>query len=266
MAAVGVLGRANADQSVVAPYRTEAQRLAYQQVRAGAHKPLPWVATAGFALQDGNQELFRATTKRLLERFPNNPQAHYYSGVQSLEDGDWRSAEKSLLKAKELGLPEESVAEMLRLAINRQRWVWQYAVIIAAVTAAWLIGLACLYLLGAWLSRATYQAAQRDDPMAKNTSERWLRWLYRRVIDCAGFYYYLSLPLLLVVSIALPLALGYAALMLPYLNLWIVALVLIGGAAGVVTAISGIRTASFVFPTKSLEDDSSMAKLLASGS
>jgi hypothetical protein len=70
-----------------------------------------------------------------------------------------------------------------------------------------------------------------------------IRGLYRFVVGAAGFYYYLSLPIILVGSIFLPFAIAYAALSTPYLNLLLVVVILVGGIGGIITALSGIRTA-----------------------
>lgn len=243
MNAVSVLNRANAGQSTVQTYRNLALGLAQQQVRAGTTQPLPWVATAKFALEDRNSQLFRTTTQHILQRFPENPHGHYFAGVQAIEDGDWQAAERALKRAEQLGLPKESIAVLLRMAIDNQRWIWQYAQIIIAIIVIWLIGLGLLYLVGTWLSRSAVKAAERDDATAQTARELQLRGFYRWVVGLAGIYYFISLPIILIVSIALPLALGYAALMLPYLNLWLVGVIFLGGLAGILTAISGIRTA-----------------------
>ncbi len=243
MNAVSALDQANATTNVLNPYRTQAKQLAQQQIQSGATQPLPWIATAKFALEDQNSSLFRSTTQELVQRFPDNPHGHYFQGVRAIEDGDWKSAEDSLRRAQNLGLADESLAELLKIAIDNQRWIWQYAQIIAAVIVVWLLGFFCLYLVGCWLSKKTLEAAERKDPSSRNAREHHLRTIYRVVINLTGIYYYISLPIILLTSIALPLSLGYAALMLPYLNLWLVAIILIGGMAGVITAISGLRTA-----------------------
>ena len=74
------------------------------------------------------------------------------------------------------------------------------------------------------------------------------RRVYRFVVGTAGLYYYLSLPIILISAIALPLAIGYAALSTPYLNLVLLAVILIGGIGGIVTAFSGLRTAVVRIP------------------
>jgi len=168
MNAVSVLDRSQAQSKLIHPYRLQAKQLAQQQIRSGVNQPLPWVATAKFALEDQNQALFHSTTQELVQRFPSNPHGHYFAGVRALEDGDWKSAEESLLRAKKLGLPEESIAQLLKIAIDNQRWIWQYAQIVGLVILAWLAGLMFLYLVGSWLSDTTLKAAKRTDPHSKN--------------------------------------------------------------------------------------------------
>ena len=243
MRAVSVLDRAQIRSGFAQSYRTRARELAREQMQAGFSQPLPWVATAKFALEDRNASLLRNTADDLLQRFPENPHGHYFQGVLAIEEGNWKSAELYLRRAKDLGLSDQSLAELLKLAIDQQRWVWEYALIVVVLISVWLLGFLVLYLVGRWLSIKTLKATKRKDPHSRNALEHHLRNIYRGVINLAGIYYYISLPMILITSLALPLALGYAALMLPYLNLWLVGIVFLGGATGVVTAISGIRTA-----------------------
>lgn len=243
MSAVWSLEQANGTPDILNQYRSQALQMARQQMRQGGHEPLPWVATAKFALEDRDDATFRQTTKELLQRFPTNPQGHYFEGLRAIQDQDWKGAEGSLKKARELGMPDESLAELLKMAIDNQKWIWQYAQLVFGVVAAWLCGLVALWVIGHWLSRATLRAIARDQVEAISSRERLVRRLYRVVVHMAGLYYYLSLPVVVVTAIALPLALGYATLMVPMLNLWLLAVILIGGLGGVLTALSGVRTA-----------------------
>lgn len=243
MSAVWSLEQAKGTLDVLNQYRSQAVQMARQQMRQGSNEPLPWVATAKFALEDRDDATFRQTTRELVQRFPTNPQGHYFEGLRAIQDQDWKGAEGSLKKARELGMSDESLAELLKMAIDNQKWIWQYAQLVFGVVAAWLCGLVALWVIGHWLSRATLRAIARDQVEAISSRERLVRRLYRVVVNVAGLYYYLSLPVVVVTAIALPLALGYATLMVPMLNLWLLAVILIGGLGGVLTAISGVRTA-----------------------
>ena len=111
------------------------------------------------------------------------------------------------------------------------------------VLVLWLLGLAAIAVAGKSLSRRTLRAILTDAQADRVSIGAWTTKLYRSVVKLASIYYFISLPVMLAVAIALPLALGYAVLMTPYLNLWLVAFVLVGGVGGIITAISGLRTA-----------------------
>ncbi|MAT73136.1 MAG: hypothetical protein CMJ58_26930 [Planctomycetaceae bacterium] len=259
MSATSALDAAGVDAATTAPYRNRALEMARQQIQAGGNRPLPWIATAQLSLQAGDQQQFRVAAEELARRFPRTPEGHYFSGVQAIQEGDWKTAEASLVRAQQLGMDDPTLAEMLKLAIDQQKWVWQYAWIIAGTLVLWLAGFLVLYLAGRRLSAYTLRAVEGSKTQHDPGQDQNVRALYRIVLSLAAGYYYISLPLLLVAAIALPLALGYAVLMLPYLNLWLVAIILLGGAAGVITALSGLRTAltriDYSLPGRMLKED-----------
>lgn len=243
MNAVWSMEQAQGAQGAGNPYRSQALQMARQQMQAGSKEPLPWVATAKFALEDRDDATFRSVTRELVQRFPTNPQGHYFEGLRAIQDQDWKAAEGSLKKARELGMSDGSLAELLKLAIDNQKWIWQYAQLAFAVIVLWLCGLVALWVVGWILSRLTLRAIARGHIEANSLPEQLVRRLYRVIVNLAGVYYFLSLPVVLLTAIALPLALGYATLMVPMLNLWLLAVILLGGIGGVLTAISGVRAA-----------------------
>lgn len=225
-----------------AQLRTTTLGLAQKQIAEGATNPTPFVVVAQMSLQDQNSQKFNEATRALAQRFPDSEYSHFFRGVQHLQNRDFKQAEEALRRSRELGMPDESVAELLRVAIDNQKWIWEYAAVVGVAVGAWLFGLVALFVVGKLLSRRTLANLHREAAGAA-AGDRWQRALYRRVITLAAGYYYLSLPMVLVVSIATPLALGYALLMVPYFNIFLVVAVLVLGLGGIVTAVSGIRTA-----------------------
>jgi Zn-dependent protease with chaperone function len=69
---------------------------------------------------------------------------------------------------------------------------------------AWIFGLALLFISGRGLSRATlrYIDHQGNTEATVTANEMRLRKIYRRLINVAGFYYYLSLPFVILLLIA----------------------------------------------------------------
>ncbi len=245
--------RAGLGRDVTGDLTTRTRRLAQQEITNGNKTAAPWVALAALSYDAGNREEFRQVTSTLVRDHPNDKHAHYYYAVRQMEDGDYRGAEESLNRARELGMPEEDISDMLRATIYAQKWVWEYAGIVGGLTAAWVLGLLVLYLSGRALSAATVRAIDRahEDPDAVRNGG-FLRRAYGLVIAAAGVYYYLSLPMLLLVSVALPLTLAYGLLLVPFLSLWLILLVFVFGFGGIVTAVSGIRAAMTVVRPKEL--------------
>ncbi|MES2789346.1 MAG: tetratricopeptide repeat protein [Planctomycetota bacterium] len=243
MNAVWSIEQVGGGANLVNPYRSQAMQLARQQIQQGGNQPLAWVATAKFALEDRDDATFRQVTRELVQKFPTNPQGHYFEGLRAIQDQEWKAAEGAFLKAKSLGMSDGSLSELLKLAIDNQRWIWLYSQLIFEVIVAWLFGLLALWLVGWLLSSMTLSAIEKGHVDANSMSERLTRRLYRIVVNLAGVYYFLSLPVLVLTAIILPLSLSYAVLMVSFLNLWLVAVILLGGIGGVLTAASGLRAA-----------------------
>jgi tetratricopeptide (TPR) repeat protein len=243
LAAVAACDRAKLNDPTVTALRSQTLDLARKHIRDGTTEPLAHVALAKLSLDAGNTTQFRQAADTLLERFPNNEYAHYYAGIRQLQDGEWKAAEASLRRARDLGMPEESLAELLKVAIDNQAWIWEYATATLVIVACWGLGLVLLFAAGRMLSTLTLRSLQRSGPEVVSAGQRRLRTAYRWCINLAGLFYFLSLPIVVLIAVALPLSLGYALLMVPVLNLALVAVVLILGVGGVLTALSGVRAA-----------------------
>ena len=239
MSAVSALEQSAAPASVVKTYRTRAFEMAQSELQKSPQSPLPWTAVAKFSLEEGNTAQFRTTAQEFIQRFPGDKNANYFAGIHAIHDEDWQRAEESLLKAKALGVSDESINQLLKMVIDKQRWVWQFAQITGVVIALWLLGLAFLFLAGKVMSNAVVRSIKRFG-MAPGRGGLF-RSCYRFLINTAGIYYFVSLPVLVLIALALPLSIGYALLLLPTISLVLIVVVLIVGAGGVLTAISGLR-------------------------
>lgn len=242
MSAVSTLEQGNAPFSVLQPYRRRAQNLARAETLKNVNNPTPWIALAKFSLEDKNNTEFRSVVSSMGQKFPNDKHTYYFQGIADLKDENWKAAEQQFLKAKEMGVPEASIAKWLKMAIDQQRWIWEYAWFTLYVVLAWLVGLAFLYVAGKFMSSRIVRILQKENIIQTLEGHQSLRSAYRLLVQIASVYYYISLPLLVVVSLAVPLTLGYALLNVPYLNLWLVALVFILSLGSIWTACSGIWT------------------------
>ena len=165
---------------------------------------------AGLATENLNAIRQAGTT--LAQVMPAFPLGHYFAGLRAAEDGKWEQAEWELLLARELGMPAEDVQKALDAGIASQarlyRWLRRggYAVV------AWPVGLTVLFLAGMLLSRLTLAAVHRVQPAAEfkvGWAERLVRTLYRIVIAITSLYFYASIPLLILVVVALTAGIFY---------------------------------------------------------
>lgn len=157
------------------------------------------------AANAGDRETLHSASENLLRLVPDNPLPHYFYGLVAAEEGRWELAEAELLKAKELGMPAEEIDQVLKesgiatqaLSFRLLRWSG-YGV------AAWLAVMLVLFLLGFLLSQITLKAvrqAQSSHRMEPSAGEKRMRSIYRAIIILTSFYFYISIPFVILVVI-----------------------------------------------------------------
>jgi Tfp pilus assembly protein PilF/Zn-dependent protease with chaperone function len=164
------------------------------------------------ALDDKDQ--FRRATGQLVEHFPDLAATHMFNAVRAAIDERWIEAEDEIHRAEKLGLPHSAVQEFLDSGVHKQATARRYAWYAAYVVLAWIAGLALLFVCGKALSRSTLSSIERDagSGAAVTSNELVFRKIYRKLIDLAGFYYYVSLPFVTLLLIAVAGSVLYAFL------------------------------------------------------
>ncbi len=184
----------------------------------------------------GLHEMVAAETavRRLEALYPNEMVTHYLAAILAASQERWIKAEDEILKARELGLPAEAAQRFLDSGIHRVAFQWRAARDIGVTVAAWVLGLGALFGGGWALSRMTLRQVERSDPRVPiSDGERRLRQVYRAVLNLAGVYYYISLPVVFVVVIAIAVGLVLGMLMLGHIPIYFFAVVVIGALATV---------------------------------
>jgi Zn-dependent protease with chaperone function len=150
-------------------------------------------------------DVVRQASASLTQIAPEYPVGHYFAGVVAAEDGKWEEAERRLLLAQELGMSSEDVQQVLeggiRSRARTQRWLRRGGY----TFAGWLASPLVLLLVGVLLSRLTLTAAYRSQSITQfevGRGERWIRALYRVVIATTSLYFYVSIPLLILIVVA----------------------------------------------------------------
>jgi Zn-dependent protease with chaperone function len=189
--------------------------------------------------QDDVIELRRATEK-LLASYPDEMFSHYSAAVLAAVDSKWAKAKKEILIAEKLGLPSDITANFLASGVEKKAGTGHIIHIFIWVTVAWAAGLLLLFLLGIFMSDSTLRSIEKQKgTQLVSENEQRLRALYRRLINLGGVYYYISLPIVLVLVIGLVAALFYAFL---YMGRIPIKLMIILGIGAVVTIYSMIRS------------------------
>lgn len=194
------------------------------------------------AIEYDDMDSVRRASEALIRLVPDDPLGYYIAGLIAADDGRWEDAERKLLLAQELGMPAEQVQEALDSGIRTQARMWRAIRWAGYVLAAWVAGLIILTLVGVLLSKltlATVRRTQTSGSFEIGPGERLLRGVYRLVIALTSLYFYVSIPLLILVVLAATLGILYLMFSAGQVSLRLAAIV---GLAGLYTLYAIIRS------------------------
>jgi Zn-dependent protease with chaperone function len=181
------------------------------------------------SLELNNIDEFRAATNKLERNYPDEMVSHYYSAILASIDEDWSKAKNEILIAKSLGLEEDAVQQFLdsgvrsKVTIQQLKWVFIWIVII------WIIGLALLFMIGKILSNITVASLEKQTGFSSvSRVEKTLRSIYKWIINFGGIYYYFSLPIILVLLLALVAGLVYLFIFIGHIPIKLMLILIVG--------------------------------------
>jgi Zn-dependent protease with chaperone function len=185
---------------------------------------------ARLALNTEHVADFRHASDILARKHPELIATHYFNAIRLAMDENWIGSQDEIRAAERLGMPREAAEAMLSSSgIHRRAIIarcWRYA---PWVIGAWIVGLLLLYVLGKVLSSLTLRFIESADPNASvSRNEALLRACYRRLINVAGSFYYVSLPFVIVLVLGLSGGIIYAILMAGYIPVKLIAILGIG--------------------------------------
>lgn len=192
--------------------RERALALAVEADRMSSSEDSSYPAlVAQLALELEREAPFRKAVATLEQKFPGDLATHYYGAIDAAVREDWLKAEAEMEKAQALGLPPEAAARFLDSGVRSRARVWRYVYWVLYAAAAWALGLLLLFVLGKVFSKRTMQTVESADPeeLTGERHETLRRW-YRSLINVAGFYYYVSLPVVLCLVVLAAAAVFYA--------------------------------------------------------
>ena len=215
------------------------------------------VLQAQFAMEMDKIDDFRRVTGQLVANHPELMATHFFNAILAANDEKWITAEQEIKVAQSLGLAPEIAQQFLDSGVKTRATVWHYLIYSLYLTGAWVIGLIGLFLIGKLMSRKTLTSLEAANPNSPTSaSELTLRKFYRRLINVAGFYYYISLPVVIFLVIIVAASITYAFVMLGRIPIKLIAILVIGGLITIFTLIRSlfIKVES-VDPGRSLKYD-----------
>ncbi len=179
-------------------------------------------------LQKGSITEFRTTTNTLEKEQPDKMITHYFSALIAAEDKEWKTAEKEILIAKKLGLADDAVQAFFDSGVKSQLTKRLYINYFIWVTSIWAIGLLLLYIIGKILSIITVNSIENGLLNEDRKTKNFIRSSYKLLINIGGIYYYLSLPIILVLVIAFVVGVFYIFLLIGQMPIKLMLLLIVG--------------------------------------
>lgn len=202
-----------------------------------------YLIKAQIGLQQNNMDQFREATTYLEANFPKEMATHYYAAILAANDGDQKKAVKEIKTANRLGLPDQDMNAFL--AANAEYIasgsdssftsagdsIWNFLNILFVIVIVWVSGIVLLYLVGIILSMITLRSIEQQIKNNDLKANSGIRKFYKILINTAGVYYYVSLPIIvvLVLSIGGGLLFGMLSAGIIAFKLVIIVIIVVGG-------------------------------------
>jgi Zn-dependent protease with chaperone function len=211
---------------------------------------------AQIAIQLKDKAQLSVATTKLLEKYPDEMGTHYFAAVLAVLDEKWINAKKEIIKAQELGLDEETVQGFLDSGVQTRAVIWHVAILFMWITIFWIIGLFLLFLFGKMLSNFTLRSFEKQKNITELSSfENMLRSVYRWLINLSGFYYYVSLPIILVLLIVLVAGLIYVFLLIGRIPIQFTLMLIVGSCISIYGMVRSLLVkVKYTDPGRELEE------------
>lgn len=185
--------------------------------------------TAQIALELKHEAEFRQATEILVRKYPDQMATHYCNAIRLAMDGSWIRAEDEIKKAERLGLPAQTAQAFLASGVHTRAAAWRWVYRGLYLLVAWVCGLFTLFVAGKVFSKLTLRFIERADlDSSASGAEAVLRRYYRRLINVAGMYYYVSIPFVIFLVLAVAGSIVYGFLALGQVPIKLVVILVVG--------------------------------------
>lgn len=143
-------------------------------------------------------------------KYPDEMLSYYFNSFVLASEGKWKEAKKEILMAKEKGLSQADVDLFLNSGINTEILKLNAMIYAGVIVGVWILGLLLLFIVGKVFSKLTLKAIESNRLETSSAKPGgWLRTAYKSLINAGGVYYYISLPIILVLVLALTVGIIY---------------------------------------------------------
>lgn len=196
------------------------------------------LAHLGMVLQ--KEAEFREATSALVKNYPELMATHYYNAVRLAMDESWIRAEGEIKKAEQMGLSPQAAKEFLDSGVHTRAVAWRWGYYSLYVVAAWACGLFLIFATGKLFSMLMLRFIEKSDPNSKaSRAETQLRRSYRSLIAVAGSFYYVSIPIVIFLVLAVTGSILYGFLVLGRIPIKLAVIVVVGA---IVTIFMMVRS------------------------
>jgi Zn-dependent protease with chaperone function/tetratricopeptide (TPR) repeat protein len=188
------------------------------------------LALAQAALIAEDVSLLTLASARMIELAPGEIASHSMQAVARAMQGDLGRAQASLDRAHELGLEDGQYEALSQSFRDARPWHVRYGMLALEGLAIWVGSLLVLLVAGWALSRATLRAAQQVPAQPGGQAagkDRLLRGVYKAVLWLSCLYYWLSIPIIAVLVVALGGGVIYACFAIGRIPVKLVVLVVV---------------------------------------
>ena len=209
----------------------EAAQLADRAARLAPEDPNPHMVMCAVAMQRKDLADLTRCADRLQQLAPDDPRTWYAAAIARASHGEFGKAEEALSRARALGLPAAE-ADRLRAAFeNAKPWYVGWGPLLLDAFGIWVGAAAAIFVVGWLLSAVVMRSAYRlpAEQSGRATGfEALIRRTYRCVLWVCCAYYYLSMPLLLLLVLGTGGAAIYAFFAIGEVPVKLVVLIAVG--------------------------------------
>ncbi len=167
------------------------------------------------ALQRQDMFIFEREVKQLINTHRELMQTHYFAAILYITKENWSDAHTEIKKAETMGLSQDAVNQLMDSGVSNHILKTRIWTALGVITGIWIVGLLILFLLGKFFSGVTLGTIEKGE-LETGTAHSGgkLRAAYKKLIWAGSVYYYISLPVVLILVIGVTGGLIYLSLAL----------------------------------------------------